>query len=122
MCCKCRKMWVWACFEWAIPLVKFYRNTLKGREGHRWLRENLFLPFYISMSFNLPKRAKRLRQRDPEEEEAKKLAKKSQAQDTEVQGILDRKKQRREMDKELERVGVVNRRADRYTKLTTMRI
>ncbi|KAL9540298.1 hypothetical protein MBANPS3_009766 [Mucor bainieri] len=56
------------------------------------------------MSLNLPKRAKRLRQRDPEEEEAKKAAKKTQVKDTAVQGILDRKKQRREMDKELERM------------------
>ena len=55
------------------------------------------------MSLNLPKRAKRLRQRDPEEEEAKK----TKVKDADVQGILDRKKQRREMDKELERVGIV---------------
>lgn len=59
------------------------------------------------MSLNLPKRAKRLRQRDPEEDEAKKVAEKTQAKDTAVQGILDRKKQRREMDKELERVGII---------------
>ncbi|KAL7320404.1 hypothetical protein PS15m_000296 [Mucor circinelloides] len=56
------------------------------------------------MSFNLPKRTKRLRQRDPEEEEERKLAKQTKTNDSAVQGILDRKKQRREMDKELERM------------------
>jgi len=58
------------------------------------------------MSFTLPKRPKRLRQRELEEEEAEKAAKQTQVSDTAIQEILDRKKRRREMDKELERVGI----------------
>ncbi|KAK4517700.1 uncharacterized protein ATC70_001041 [Mucor velutinosus] len=56
------------------------------------------------MSFTLPKRPKRLRQRELEEEEAEKAAKQTQVSDTAIQEILDRKKRRREMDKELERM------------------
>lgn len=69
--------------------------------------KTFFIYLYTYMSFNLPKRTKRLRQRDPEEEEERKLAKQTKTNDSAVQGILDRKKQRREMDKELERVGIL---------------
>lgn len=59
------------------------------------------------MSLNLPKRAKRLRQRDVDEDEGKKISKKERDRDGNVQSILDEKKQRREFDNEVERVGIL---------------
>lgn len=59
------------------------------------------------MSLNLPKRAKRLRQRDVDEDEGERVSKKERDRDGNVQSILDEKKQRREFDNEVERVGIL---------------
>lgn len=59
------------------------------------------------MSLHLPKRAKRLRQRDTDEDEGTIISNKECDRDEAVQSILDKKKQRRELDNELERVGIL---------------
>ncbi|CEP08227.1 hypothetical protein [Parasitella parasitica] len=58
------------------------------------------------MSLNLPKRSRRLRRRDEDDEQVKNVTKEANIQYDDVQTIIDKQRQRREMEKELDRMSL----------------